>query len=174
LSLLLAKNADPSLRTLVETEYTFLFEHKSQVSGIGTLEDAVTKSKEVETKHVALQLLAKKITASVNYQKLLSIKEAYLGVENDATALVQQLKLAGHDVTTEERWLIDAKSKVLLADVKLAQIASSIPSLSATSLDNLTEKYTELQFVLFEANQYLNEALRFMSELSDSIKYGNY
>lgn len=174
ISLLKSRNTDQVYTNLLDDETTFLLAHKNKIPGVSSLEDTVETAKEVEDRHLPLQVAAKKITATIIYNKVVGVKEAYISLENDATALIHNLKLKERDVSTLERWLLEAKNKELLADQKLSQASSKIASLKGSSLDQLNQGYNEMQFVLFEANQYLKEALRFMNELSESIKYGQF
>jgi hypothetical protein len=174
ISLLKVTDYDKTYTSLVDDESTFLFSHKEQIPAVGTLEDAVTKSGEVEKRHLPFQVTSKKITASVLYNKIIAARDGYLSLESEATTLIHNLKLQNKDVSTLERWLLEAKNKQLQADQKLSLASTQISGLDSGSLENLNAEYAKIQFTLFEANQYIKEALRFMTELTESLKYGQF
>lgn len=173
-SLLSLKNTDTVYASLTGDEIEFLNEHKSRVPAVATLDDAVKISDEVEERNIKLQILAKKIVATVITSKINSLKLAFTVSENEAKNLVTTLKNTGHDVSVLERWLVEAKNKELLAEGKLAEVADKISKLSGANENSITTSYNEIQLLLLDANQYLKEALKYLKEIADTIKYGNY
>lgn len=159
---------------LVDSEMSFLRSHQQEIDSIGSLDDAVDHSQKVEERSLNFKILSRKIVGSVLIDSLENLKNEQAYHEESATVHIQNLKNAGKDTTTLERWLIDAKGKRNLAQLKLDRARSLTDTLTARSDENLASVYSQIQFALFEAHQYLKEARGFMSELVDSIKYGPY
>lgn len=174
ISLLRLKNTDTILTSLLDDEERFLKAHREKVTAVGTLSDAVSVSQEAENRHITFQVTSRKIVATLLIAKVDAIRHKYLLLETKATSLILTLKNQGKDVVTLERWLLDAKNKELLVEQKLLEARNKTAVLRASSPENLTQEYNAIQFTIFEANQYLREALGFMTELSENIKYGNY
>lgn len=174
ISLLRLKNTDTLLTSLLDDEERLLKDHREKVPAVGTLSDAVSVSQTAENRHLPFQITSRKIVATLLIAKVDTLRLRYQQLEIKANSLIQTLKNQGKDVTTLERWLLDAKNKELLVELKLLEARNKTTALRASSPENLTQEYNAIQFTIFEANQYLREALRFITELSENIKYGNY
>jgi len=174
LGLLSKKNTDPVLGSLLTTEMNFLVSHSASVSALGSLEDAVTSSQQVENKNTNWLILSKKIVANTLMSKINSIKLSVSQSTNEANTLIVTLKNNGKDVSVLERWLLESKNKQALAQQKLAQSAVLISNISGTNENDIGKKYDEITTIILEANQYLKEALGFLKEMSETIKYGEY
>lgn len=174
ISLLRLKNNDPLFAALLNDDENFLKNHKEKVPVVATLNDAVSVSQVVENQHILFQVTSRKIVATLLIAKVENLHLKYHQLEAKTTSLIHTLKNQGKDVTTLERWILDAKNKELLSEQKLLEAQNKTTALRSSSLDNLTQEYNAIQFTIFEANQYLREALAFTTELSENIKYGNY
>ena len=174
LSLLRLKNVDTSFNTQLETYESLLADHKSRVSTLASLEDSENLSEETEDQVPGMQVVSRKIVAGIGAGKIEAQRLQFVLLENEAQTLIKQLRESGKEVTVQERWLIDARGKRLLAEQKLAEARSQINQLEESFGEGLDSSYNGIQLVLYEANQYLREGLAFMVELSESIKYGNY
>lgn len=174
ISLLRERKVADLYKPLLDEEYTLLSDHKNRVPAVGSLQDAVKISKEVESRHIPFQTTSRKIVSSLLLQKVLDLHTRYQLLALEAGKLIETLKAQEKDVTSIERWLLDAKGKELLAEQKIQEAGTLVESLTSSNLKNLTEEYNQIQFTIFEANQYIKEALDFLNELSDSIKYGKF
>jgi len=174
LSLLRLKNTDGSFNTQLETYESLLSNHKSRVSTLASLEDSESLSEEIEGQVPGMQVVSRKIVAGIGAGKIEAQKLQFVLLEEEAQTLISQLRASGKEVTVQERWLIDARAKRLLAEQKLSQARNQINGLDESFDTGLESSYNGIQLVLYEANQYLREGLAFMVELSESIKYGNY
>lgn len=174
ISLLRLKNVSDPYVNLLNNEENLIKVHNEKINAVSTLNDAVTISKEVEKRHLPFQITSKKIIATIILSKVSSLRSEIELLESEISLIITDLKNLGYDVTTLERWFLDAKNKLLLADQKISLVQNQINGLTATDLNSLGSNYNKIQFASFEAHQYLKETLAFLTELSESIKYGNY
>jgi hypothetical protein len=174
LSLLRSRNVDPFLVPQLDDGDKFLQTHKSKVPAIGSLDDAVNFSNEVEEKDLYFQSISKKTLATMLVSKVENQKLRFLLLENEATELIGKLRIENKDVATLERWLIDAKTKQSLAEDKINQIHSTISTIDGRSADQIGSSFSEVQKNILEANQYVREGLQYLNELLESMRYGNF
>lgn len=174
ISLIRQKATDPVYLTLLNDEENFHKTHKERVPAVASLDDSVRISREAEDHHIPLQRNVRKITTSILLDRVVALKDRFLALDEDAGRLILILKSQDKDVSTLERWRLDAKNKELLAEQKLLAAQNKIIALSGGSVEVLTQNFNEIQIILSEANQYLNEGLTFMGELAETMKYGNY
>ncbi|MEK7166727.1 MAG: hypothetical protein AAB874_08010 [Patescibacteria group bacterium] len=174
ISLLRLKNADQSYATLLNEEEVFLLGHQNRIPSVSTLDDSVRISQEAESRDNTFQTVSRKIAATIIISKVESLYLRYQLLDGEAQHLIQILKTQGKDTARLERWVLDAKNKALLAEQKLFEARNKTDVLSGFGVDQLSKSYINVQFTIFEAKQYITEALAFMTELKESIKYGDY
>lgn len=159
---------------LLDAEQNFLVAHKTKIPAVGSLDDAVDISQEVEKRHLPFQITSRKIVGTILLLKVESYKDELTALENEADVLIQTLKSEGKDVAVAERWLLESKNKKTLAEQKLVQVRTQIDKLRSSRLEDLVLNYNNIQFSTSDANLYLKEAAGYLFELKESIKYGNY
>lgn len=174
IGLLRQRTNDAGLNGLMDEEYDYLQGRKQVITAVASLEDAVEVAKEAEERHIPFQITSRKIVGGTISGNIDGLKLQFVLLEQEANLLIQNLRGQGRDTSTLERWLLDAQNKKLLTEQKLSQVRIQLDSLRALGADELTEEYNKVQFALFEANQYLREAIGFMTELSEAIKYGRF
>ena len=174
LSLLKVRNVDVTYTPVLDEQTQFLQLTKSQFSALGTIDDGLTASKQIEERHIPLQILSRQITAAIVIDKIDNLKLRFVVLENAAANLVAALRAQSKDITILDRWLLDAKNKRLLAEDKIRQVRGEIHQLNASAVDDLSSSYNSIQFTVSEANQYLREGGSYLHELGEAIKYGNY
>ena len=174
ISLLRSKNKDQILVTLIDDEYNFLEVHKQRLPAVASLTDAEIISSEAEKRYLPFLISAKKITGQIILTRVTSSDQRFQLISQDIKNMLLELKANGKDIAIQERWLLDAQNKAFLAEQKLFSAKLILDSLSASQIEALNTSYMKAQFTLFEAQQYLKEALNYVTELSESIKYGNY
>jgi len=174
ITLLRLKNTDSTYTNLLDDEQNFLTDHAQKIPAIASLDDAVGHSKLAEERHVPFQVTSKKIVSTFLLTKVQVSKTAFTNLENETNSLITILRTQGKDVTTLERWVLEAKNKEFLVGQKLTATENQINTLRADSIENVTEQYNKIQFTLFEAQQYLKEGMRLLSEVAETIKYGQF
>ncbi len=174
ISLLRTKNPDTVYTQLLNEEGSFLKGHKDRISVISSLADAEKSADEVESRYIQFQITAKKLITALFIGRIEQIQLKFELSSTEAQTLMQTLRSQGKDVATLERWLLDAKNKKLLSEQKLLDARSQADSLSGNTSGQINESYNKIQLTVFEANQYMREAISYLNELSQTIKYGNY
>ena len=159
---------------LLDADEKFLAEHKPVISPVASLEDAVKISQILEKQHLLMQINSRKIVGALLFAKLENLKNEVIQAEFTAQNIINTLKSQNKDVSILERWLLDAQSKRAQAELKQQEIESLVANLSASNLNNLSTNYNQIAFLVQETNQYLKEAVNFLNELKEAIKYGDY
>lgn len=174
ISLLRARGTEGAYTSFLEDESSFLRINSEKIPAVGSLDDAVDTAQEVEARQVSFQITSRKIVTNLNLNKINTLRQRYQDLVNQASSMIDTLKSQNKDVTTLERWLLEAKNKELLSQQKIAEVITENNSFEANDTADVTKAYNSIQFTSYEAVQYLKEAVKFMQELSDTLKYGNY
>lgn len=174
ISLLRTKNPDTVYSQLLTEEESFLLAHKDRVSALSSLTDAERAADEVESRHIQFQIIARKLVTSLFITRIEQIQLKFELLSTEAQTLMQSLRSQGKDVSTLERWLLDAKNKKLLSEQKLLDARNQVESLKGNTPEQISTSYNKIQLTVFEANQYMREAIAYLNELAQTVKYGNY
>lgn len=174
ISLLRIINIDATYATLMDNEANFLSSHRDQIPSLGSLDDAVRLSDKAAEHHIPFQITSRQIVANSILTNIDTLKIRFDLLSQDADVLTQTLRSQGKDVAVAERWLIEAKSKRLQAEQKMNEIRSKVAALEGQDTEQVTKEYNKIQTNLFEANQYMKEALSNISEFTQNLKYGNF
>lgn len=172
LSLLSQRNQNEKLKQTLTIYDSFLTSHKNRISSVGSLEDAVISSSEVESQGYAFATLSQEVVWNILIAKVDQLNQRFILLENEANGLITSLQASQKDVSLLERWLLDARGKRELAGKKILAAQNLSNALSDPENDN--EMSGSIKLLLFEANQYLKEGISYLRELSETIKYGNY
>lgn len=167
ISLLRIKNVNSTYVPQLDEQFNFLELHKQQIPPLATLEDATDVSAQIANRQGFLQATAQGVMASLIHSRIDNFKLRLILLENEASAMINNLRNQNKDVSTLDRWLLDARGKRLLAEEKISQSQLTIQYGGG-------EVFTTTKVLLYQANQYIREALSYHNELSELIKYGNY
>lgn len=169
IDLLFTRNVDPNYNDILFEQKFKLLEHKAAIAAVATLKDAQRSFDQSLEKHYSvIQNLSRQIVGTIILAKVENTQEQLEAFEQQSSLLIEQLKQQGIDVTTLERWLLQARDKRQLAQTNLTNARGQIPGLTPGG------SFNKFQLTINSANQYLNEAGDFYTELLQEIKYGNY
>lgn len=174
ISLLRTKNPETVYSQLLTEEESYLLGHKDRVSVLSSLNDAEKSADEVESRNIQFQITARKLVTSLYINRIEQIQLKFELLSTEAQTLMQSLRSQGKDVSTLERWLIDAKNKKLLSEQKLLDAGSQVEAIKGNTVEQISVSYNKIQLTVFEASQYMREAIAYLNELSQTIKYGDY
>jgi hypothetical protein len=174
LKMLLERNPQTDLKPIVDDEITFYENHKGRISAIATLKDADQISQKVDEHLPATEITSKKFVAKVIIDKVRTLENRVTVAQNSYEEEINQIRVQGGNVTTAERWLLEARQKSQLCEEKLDGAGALTEKLQPSGVAYLGKSYGDIQQEISEANQYLKEAVSFLKEIKEELKYGNF
>lgn len=159
------------LFTKLDEEISLLIQNKTEIAPVSTIDDMLNVSQKFEKNYpVAVYLTyqtkgtlwAGRINASIN-----EVKSEITNLENN----IKQMRETGKDVSTLERWLIQAKGKEQLAEEKYN---SGDKIISTMTIQNSPEEMLKIlnnsQQIFEDSNQYLKETITNLKEIINGVK----
>jgi hypothetical protein len=167
-------NSDRSLyQTLMNNEVKFLETHSRLITSIGSLNDCVNVSEQLESHYNILQTSIRQIIIglglghlnkiSINFDKTLSLLKMYIYSNKSNISL--------NSSSTIDRWIVSTSNKRSLYQQKIDSIINKNSSLKSNSINQINENTSEMQKELGEAKAYITEATSYLNEVMRSIKY---
>lgn len=160
-------------QTLINNEVRFLESHAALVPSIGSIDDAMDVSEQLESHYEVLQVSVRQILTGIALGQL-----ATLHVEYDRTLSLGQQVVGMYGGTFDpgkqsvlNRWLLQIGNKRSLYQQKIDAIAGTASQLPNTNERELDRRFNELLQGAAEARQYLAEGASFMGELITALKY---
>lgn len=153
----------------LDDEVTWLKQHQSFLTTPSTIEDLLEESRKLENRYPN--------TSVINYQALgviLEGKENYLRGEVEVLidlvdSKINEIKASGEDTQIMERWLIEAKQKIVLSQQKQAEADTLLSSMEPKDTGKAKD-YDQARHLFAESNQYLKEAVSFLKEIIREVK----
>lgn len=160
-------------QTIIRNEVTFLENHAQLIPSIGSLDDAVTVSKQLESHYLILQKSMRQTIIGISVGTLAALKKQF----DQATGLSQALINASRGTFTVEkqatidRWILQISNKKSLYQQKIDSINSDNASWETNNLDEMNRKLLSLQQKVSSAWQELLEGSSFLTELVNTMRY---
>ena len=153
----------------LDDEITWQKQHQSFLTTPSTIEDLIKESRKLENRYPS--------TSVINYQALgvvLEGKEIYLREEVEelidlVEKKINEIKASGEDTQIMERWLIEAKQKIVLSQQKQAEAETILSSMEPKDTGK-AKNYDQARHLFSESNQYLKEAVSFLKEIIREVK----
>ncbi len=160
-------------QTIIKSEVTFLESHARLIPSIGSLDDAVTVSKQLESHYLILQRSMRQTIIGISVGSLSGLKQQF-----DQTTMVSQALINASRGTfsvekqaTIDRWILQISNKKSLYQQKIDSINSDNTSWETSNLDEMNRKLLSLQQKLSGAWQELLEGSSFLTELVNTMRY---
>lgn len=160
-------------QSLITNEVTFLNAHKDRMASIGSLEDTVTVSRELESHYMILYASMRQTiigiivgTLSVQAQRFDTTNNAAQAVVNSSRGAFTPQKQA-----TMDRWLLQIANKRSLYQQKIESIRTASNQLKGNYQDEIDRTFQTMQKDASEAKQYLIEATSNLGELVNALRY---
>ena len=146
-----------------ESEKNWLTDHQKKIEAANSLEDLNSASAEFENRYPQMDTETKQAVGEI-----LLAKENNLGGQvdqfiNNLNTKLTKIRQAGEATTFADRGIINTKNKLELFRTKLTQSREVFYSKNSGKIELFTG-----QQKLLEANQYLREAVNFLSEIIKS------
>lgn len=154
----------------LDSELGWLTAHKDSLSSPGSLADLVKVSGELEQKYPSLEVLIYQALGTILAGKENSLRERISQQTKKTEEKLVQIKKEGENVDKLERWLLETRRKITISEEKQGSAEAMIKKIKENDSDK-RRLFNEAQFAFEEANQYLKEAVSFLNEINQEIKY---
>jgi len=154
----------------LDNETAWLDSHQDSLSSPGSLGDLTKQSSQLEKRYPNTELLAYQTLGTILSGKENSLREKVSAQIDAAGEQLTKMKEEGENVDTFERWVLEARKKVTLSEEKQTEAEKIISSIKDSDNEK-RKKFNQAQFTYEEANQYLKEAVSFLSEIIRGIKH---
>ncbi len=160
-------------QTMLTSELTFLKNHTDKIPSIGSIQDASTVSRELESHYVVLYASLRRTIAGIMLGNLAVASRSF-----DATvASAKAIMFANRGVFSNDkqaildRWMLQIDAKRNLYQQKINAITTAAAKLSGNSIDDIDRTFLAVSKDAGEAKQYLTEATSYVGELVSAMKY---
>lgn len=169
----LGETQKATYRTLINNEIVFLDQHSSLVGSIGSLEDATSVSRELESHYAILQGSIRQTIVGVSLGQLTILARQFDQELADAKAILVGARgtFTPQKQATIDRWLLQITNVRSLYQQKIDSMTAKNAHLKDNSIDVLDDLFAEIKRELGQAKQYLIEGNGFMGELIEALRY---
>lgn len=152
---------------IIDIQVPWLLEHKNALLAASSLKDLVRVSSQTEDRFGRIiQVEAAKAVGIVLIGKEENLSQKMESIINTLESKLWEIKKS-QDTSLEERWLLEAKNKQILAEEKRSLAQNGFVTLSPK---DLSSEFNKSQFTLVESHQYLKEGQLFLKEIIRRIK----
>lgn len=155
----------------LDSEIGWLSTHKDSIRGASSIEDLINISSQLEEKYPSLEVLTYQTLGTIISARENSLKERVSTQTEKIAGKINQMKSEGENVEKLQRWLSEAKKKISLSSEKQTEAELKIKEIEVNDSDKLSP-FNEAQTSYKQSNQYLKEAIAYLAEIVEEIKYG--
>ena len=161
--------------SLTRNEIDFLEQHTTLIERIGSLEDSMETSRELESHYAILQASMRQTIAGLSLGELAQRAKLFDLALADAKALVETNRgiFIPEKQSTLDRWLLQITNTKSLYVQKVNSIKTSAESLRGGDIGDQNTYFIQIQKSVGEARQYLIDGTSFLGELVTSLRYQN-
>lgn len=160
-------------QTLIANEVTFLNAHKDRMASIGSIEDTVNISKELESHYTILYASMRQTIIGIILGNLSVQAQRFDTIGTTAQVLVNTNRGAftPQKQATIDRWLLQIANKRSLYQQKIEAINTTNNQLKSNYQEEIDRSFQAMQKDAGEAKQYLAEATGNLTELMNALRY---
>jgi len=160
-------------QTLLTNEIGFLESHSRLVESIGSLEDAVETSDDLQSHYNVLQASMRQTIGGISLGNLAVYARSFDTALADARSLVDSSRgtFSPQKQATIDRWLLQIVNIRSLYQQKQEQIARLNSQFKGSSLDQQNTNLNNVKKNVAEGRQYLIEATGYLGELVNALRY---
>lgn len=159
-------------RALLQNELTFLNGHSNLLPSIGSISDAVTVSKQLESHYALLMVTVRQTIVALTLGQLEAVNTQYLTTYRAASDLVNTSRATTtpQKQGTLDRWLLQINNKQNLYAQKRDEVSMANSALKGKTLEETDNAYRKMRQTMAEGRQYLSEGSAFMKELVNAMR----
>lgn len=148
--------------------------HKESIDALASLEDAVTKNKEIESLKDILLNETSQIIGLILIGKVQNEGNSLGNTIQDLTSVINSMKQKNVNMEKLERWLLDTNYKFELGNNKILRSRTMFDQLPVSDFNQTQKDVLSARTVLAEGNQYFKETGYNAQEAIKEIKTGPY
>jgi len=151
----------------LNVEQTWLSDHILKYDSAATLNDLEQLSGQFEDRYAGvIQYISLQTAGEIISNKEAVLNSQLLDVINRLGQKLPEISASGQDITIAQRWLLQAQNKQELSQGKQDDSLTLFNSLRGV---NPVTQYNQALFNLTESNQYLKEAVSYLTEVVKNI-----
>jgi len=155
----------------LDSEIGWLSIHKDSIRGASSIEDLINISSQLEEKYPSLELLAYQTLGIIISARENSLRERVSTQTEKIAEKINQMKSEGENVEKLQRWMAEAKKKISTSSEKQTEAELKIKEIEVNDSSKLSS-FNEAQMSYEQSNQYLKEAVSYLIEIVEEVKYG--
>lgn len=159
--------------TLINNEVSFLDNHSLLVSSVNSLEDATRVSRDLENHYTILQRAIRQTIIGIGLGQLSGLIQDYDIALTNARNVISANPGAFtlEKQATIDRWVLQITNKRTLFQKKYDQIVGTNNSLNSSSIEELNQRFSEMQRLIGESRQEIIDGSSYMKELVNTLRY---
>ncbi len=158
---------------LISNEIKFLDGHSQLIGAIGSLEDADSVSRQLESHYGILQASIRQTITGISLGGLVILANQFDQTYQKARQFVDQNRpsysLAKQQIL--DRWLLQVSDKRNLYQQKVNAINLANTQLKGGDITGLDKLFTNIQIQVREGKQYLSEGSSYLGELTQTLRF---
>ncbi len=162
-------------QTLIQNEVKFLESHATLIPAIGSIDDTVDVSKQLESHYNILQTSIRQAIIALGLGELTNYLRTFDTLYVQAQKLVQSNSAIILPVTQTilERWMLQINDKKTLYQQKIDSISETNARLTGSDISDIDKSFQQMQKDMAGAKQYLVEATSYVEELINALRYAD-
>lgn len=154
----------------LDNEVGWLSGHHNSLSSPATIEDLLKVSEEFEKRYPQTEVIIHRtIGEIINHKENDLYKRTRQLILETEEKILEIKRKEGEKALVWERWLLEAKNKTVRSLEKSKQARKILSTLKPG--EKISQNFHQAQFALKESNQYLEEAVFYLKEIIQKIKY---
>ncbi len=159
--------------SILQNELIFLEKHAQTIPSIGSIEDSENVSQELESHYLVLSSSIRQILNGLSVGQLSILGSKFDTVVRDSQLIMSTVggSLSPAKQQTINRWILQIQNKRQFFQQKVDAIVVANSQLTGLDMEDLDNKFSDIQQTTAEARAYLVEGASFMIELKNALKY---
>lgn len=154
----------------LDSEVNWLVKYRDLPSSASTIEDLLKTSAEFEQRYPSTKVIIYQTLGEIIKSKEVKLYQTTLNLISETEEKIHEIKKGDSSkALVWERWLLEAKNKAIRSSEKQDYAEKILKTLRPG--DEAREDFYQAQFALKESNQYLKEAVFYLKEIIQKIKY---
>ncbi len=159
--------------TLINNEVSFLENHSLLVPSVNSIEDAKRVSGDLENHYLVLHRAIRQTIIGISLGQLTGLIQDYdIALTNSRNLLsANPGAFTLEKQATIDRWVLQITNKRTLFQKKFDQIVATNNTLRTSSIQELNQKFGDMQRLVGEARQEVIDGSSYMKELVNTLRY---
>lgn len=167
-------NSDKDLyQNLITNEVSFLETHSKFVESVGSIQDAIKASAQLESHYVILSTSIRQIILALTVARLTNLGESYSGLVVNSQILlsIAKTELPLDRQLTLDRWFQRISDKRTLFLQKVDTVNQAKNTLKGSRLEDIQIKFQQILPQVGQARQDLTDGVSYLRELLNAMRY---